>query len=174
MPPMSNDARSSQAETQLAAIKSLNTALERAGIDGWLFGGWAVDFWVGRITRHHSDVDIAAFRRDEEAIRAALTGAGWRHTPDPDDDLGTQFAWRGVRAEFTFVFEEDGAVLIALPEGTVVWSSEPFGDHRRELGGVVSRVLPLEVLKAGKQVPRADPANGAKDRADFDALSRVH
>jgi Aminoglycoside-2''-adenylyltransferase len=170
---MSSDAPSPEAVMQLAAIESLNIALERAGIDGWLFGGWAVDFWVGRVTRDHSDVDIAAFRRDEEAIRKALTGAGWQHTPEPDDDLGTQYAWRGVRAEFTFVFEEDGAVLIALPEGTVVWSPEPFGNARRELGGVVSRVLPLEVLKAGKQVPRPGSSDGAKDRADFEALSRV-
>jgi hypothetical protein len=25
----------------------------------WLFGGWAVDFHAGRVTRDHADIDLA-------------------------------------------------------------------------------------------------------------------
>lgn len=34
-----------------AAIASLDTSLQERDIEYWLFGGWAVDFWVGSVTR---------------------------------------------------------------------------------------------------------------------------
>ncbi|HSU14965.1 nucleotidyltransferase domain-containing protein [Longimicrobium sp.] len=37
-------------------------------------GGWAIDLALGRVTRAHGDVDIAMFRRDQAALRAALPG----------------------------------------------------------------------------------------------------
>ncbi|HEV8102163.1 MAG TPA: hypothetical protein VGP69_00350 [Gaiellaceae bacterium] len=74
-----------RAADQLDAIASLDLALSGAGLDYWLFGGWAVDFWAGRLTRDHNDIDAAAWRRDYDKIRAALLAAGWRHTPLEDD-----------------------------------------------------------------------------------------
>src|SRR4051812_38518760 len=74
-----------KAAEQLAAIDSLHAALAAAAIDYWLFGGWAVDFWVGRTTRDHNDIDAAVWRRDYDKIRAALLAAGWQHTPLKDD-----------------------------------------------------------------------------------------
>ena len=35
-------------------------------------GGWALDLALGRVTRPHADVDIAVFRADQAALRAAL------------------------------------------------------------------------------------------------------
>ena len=49
---MTDDAAGKAAD-QLDAIASLDQALRAAGLDYWLFGGWAVDFWVGRLTRDH-------------------------------------------------------------------------------------------------------------------------
>jgi hypothetical protein len=37
-------------------------------------GGWAIDLALGRVTRPHVDVDIAVFRADQTALRAALSG----------------------------------------------------------------------------------------------------
>jgi hypothetical protein len=39
-------------------------------------GGWALDLALGRTTRPHADVDVAVFRADQAALRAALPG--WR------------------------------------------------------------------------------------------------
>jgi hypothetical protein len=54
-----------------------------------------------------------------------------------------------------------------------VWSTEPFGEDRRELLGVTSRTIPLELLRAGKAEPREEEDEAAKDRADFEALSEL-
>ena len=35
-------------------------------------GGWALDLALGRVTRAHADVDVAMFREDQDAVRAAL------------------------------------------------------------------------------------------------------
>ena len=170
---MSDDARVTKADVQLEAIARLNTALDTSDIDYWLFGGWAVDFWVGSITREHDDIDVVAFRVDYDAIRAELLEAGWEHTPTPNDVVGTRYAWRGVEVEFTFVIDKDGSVVIPLPDGPIVWSDRPLGNGRRELRGVASRVIPLELLVAGKQAPRPGAAESAKDRSDLEALLQL-
>ena len=41
-----------------------------------LCGGWAVDAWLGRLTRDHGDVDIAVFESDRQALFELL--AGWQ------------------------------------------------------------------------------------------------
>ena len=35
-------------------------------------GGWAVDLFVGRLTREHHDVEIGAFHSDQDALRRHL------------------------------------------------------------------------------------------------------
>jgi hypothetical protein len=138
-----------------------------------LFGGWAVDFWVGRVTREHDDIDAAAWRRDYDAIGRALVDIGWRHTPVADEVVGTRYTYnKSVEAEFTFVeARDDGAVLIPIPEHEVVWTTEPFGEERRTLHGAGARVIPLDLLRSGKQMTRDEPDEAAKDRADVQALA---
>ena len=163
-----------QAGEQLAAIASLAAALDAAEIDYWLFGGWAVDLWAGAVTREHDDIDIAAWHTDAERIRAGLTGAGWRHAPEPTDAAETRYRLGGVLLEVTFVeLDELGRVVIPFPSGPAVWSTEPFGRDRPALGAVSCRAVPLSLLLAGKAAPRPDDADAAKDRADAEVLRRI-
>jgi hypothetical protein len=39
-----------------------------------LCGGWAVDAWLGKVSREHGDVDIAIFEDDQLALRDLLPG----------------------------------------------------------------------------------------------------
>jgi hypothetical protein len=164
----------SRAEQQLAAIASLSGALDELGLDYWLFGGWAVDFWVGSITRDHDDIDVAARRSDQDAIKAALLEVGWRHTPAVDEVVGTRYQLGGVETEFTFVVPDaDGRVFIPLDQ-PLMWSAEPFGSDRRELLGVSCRTIPLRLLTEGKRkFVDKGRAEAAKDRADHEALTKL-
>ncbi|MDP9726786.1 hypothetical protein P4574_19715 [Priestia megaterium] len=39
----------------------------------WFFaGGWAIDLFIGRETRNHSDIEIALYRKDQLEIKAYL------------------------------------------------------------------------------------------------------
>ena len=51
---------------QTAALAGASDALESAGLEHWFFGGWAVDLWVGRVTRAHDDIDVLVRRTDDE------------------------------------------------------------------------------------------------------------
>ena len=35
----------------------------------WFAGGWAIDFFVGRATREHADIEIGVFREDQMTLR---------------------------------------------------------------------------------------------------------
>ena len=160
---------------QLHALGEVAALLDGRGIDYWLFGGWAVDFHVGRVTREHDDVDLAVWHEDEESIVSLLHANGWRHAPEPDEDGGTGYERDGVRLELTrLVPDGSGRVLIPLRAGPVVFSEEPLGNDARELLGVSARVIPLALLRDGKSRPRDDHDDAVKDRADFDALSPIH
>ncbi len=59
-----------------------------------LCGGWAVDAWLGRVTRDHDDVDIAVFQDDLDALFEHLDG--WLLIAhDPNVDGGTSELWDG-------------------------------------------------------------------------------
>ena len=171
---MSQENTLSLADRQLSAIAGLVRVLESRGIDFWLFGGWAVDFWAGEVTREHDDIDVAAWRADYHSIQVALTTAGWRHAPVADEVIGTRYELASAMVEFTFVTRSaDGHIVLPMPEQPIVWSTQPFGNDWRELGDVRCRVLPLALLKAGKASPREGVVEAAKDRADSQALARL-
>jgi len=159
-------------EGQLSALAHVGALLDEARLDYWLFGGWAVDFYTGWVTRRHDDIDLAVWLADLSRIAELLECAGWRHAPEADEDGGTGYERDGVRLELTFLVRaEDGRVAIPLRSGRAVWPEGAFGDGARELDGVHARLIGLDALRRGKSTPRDDPEDAAKDRADFRRLS---
>jgi hypothetical protein len=43
----------------------------------WVAGGWAIDLFLGKPTRPHVDLDVAALRTDQLAIQHYLRTRGW-------------------------------------------------------------------------------------------------
>jgi Aminoglycoside-2''-adenylyltransferase len=161
-------------QAQLAALAEVGELLDEAGHDYWLFGGWAVDFQLGGVTREHDDIDVAVWLRDVESIASLLETHGWRHNPYPDEDGGTGYEREGVRVELTYLVGDDtGRVFIPLRERNALWSKRAPESEVLELHGVRARVIPLGLLRAGKSSPREDHDDAVKDRADFEALSRL-
>lgn len=173
MAPM--DEPSLELTPQTAALASAAEALDSAGLEHWFFGGWAVDLWVGRVTRVHDDIDVLVLRVDESRVDAALAAAGWVHTPHDDDLVGTTYAGDGYDLQLTFVAtDDDGRMLVPVPGEPIVLSDDGPLDHvRRPLGHLWVRVLTLEKMLEGKADPRPDDAGGDKDRADLAALRSV-
>jgi hypothetical protein len=160
-------------DLQLSALAQVAALLERAGIDHWLFGGWAVDFHVGSVTRPHYDVDLAVWMHDVPRIEELLVTDGWRHAPEPDEDGGTGYEREGVRLELTFLVRDGEQIFIPLREGRARWPEDALGEDIRELRGVRTRIIALDFLRRGKGTPRDDPEDAVKDRADFERLSRL-
>src|SRR5205823_7186363 len=115
------------APSQLAVLAEVGESLDRAGFEYWLFGGWAVDFYLGAITREHGDIDLAVWADDAEAIGALLRSSGWRHRPKPDEDGGTGYELGAIRIEPTFLARDQSKrVFIAFRDQNALWWEQPL------------------------------------------------
>lgn len=159
---------------QLAALARVHGLLVQNGIEYWLFGGWAVDFHAGSVTRQHDDIDIAVWLTDHRRITALLEADGWKHAPEDEEDGYTGYEQGAVRLELAFLARgEDGRAYTPLREGRAAWPDNAFGNDVAELGGVCARIISLRALKTDKSEAHDDSAVAAKDRADLATLSRA-
>ena len=162
------------ASQQLSALAQVTERLETAGIAYWLFGGWAVDFYAGSVTRPHDDLDIAVWLDDLPRIAELLLEDGWRHAPHDDEDGGTGYERGAVRLELTYLVRDGaGRILTPLRHGRVAWPRDALADDVGELRGVRARLIALAPLAQSKSKPREEAEEAAKDRADFEHLCRV-
>ena len=163
-----------RARQQLSALAHVGALFEEVGIDYWLFGGWAVDFYAGSITRAHDDLDVAIWLDDVARIDQRLQEDGWRHAPLDGEDGGTGYERGLVRLELTYLArDEDGRTFTPFSWGRGHWPDGAFEEDVGELAGVGSRLVGFAALKDGKSSPRDDPEEAAKDRADYEQLSRL-
>jgi hypothetical protein len=162
------------ARQQLAALEGLHELFEEHHIEYWLFGGWAVDFHAGAVTREHADLDIAVWKRDQDRIATLLTAQSWTHVTDPDEDGYTSYERDAVRLEVAFIARaESGEVFTPLRDGQGRWANGAFQNDVVELLDVRARIINLSALKAEKSESRDDPAVAAKDRLDSEVLARL-
>src|SRR4051812_24187898 len=61
---------------EIGAVADALRTLDAAHVPWGVAGGWAIDLALGAVTRPHADVDLAVFRDDQHAVRAALPA--WR------------------------------------------------------------------------------------------------
>lgn len=163
----------SHSSKQLATLAELHQLLEAHGVAYWIFGGWAVDFHAGMVTRMHDDIDIAVWSHDSNRLAALLSGQAWTHTPDANQDGYTCYERGGVRLEVaSLARDENGAVFTPLQSGRGDWPADTFGSDVLELLGVVAHVIRRQALIADKSVVRDDLSVTAKDRADLASLER--
>jgi Aminoglycoside-2''-adenylyltransferase len=161
------------ASSQLAILADLDNHFQLQQIPYWLFGGWAVDFHVGRITRAHGDLDIAVWWADRDRLAVLLASRQWVHRPDADEDGYTCYERNGIRLEIAFIARDpDGIVYTPLVNGRADWPLTAFGNDVRRLLGVQARVVSREALIADKSVVRDDSVTDTKDRADLLSLDR--
>ena len=162
------------ATEQLAALARLDGVLGKHKIPYWLFGGWAVDFHAGSVTRSHDDLDIAVWSKDHERIAELLATDGWQHTPQEGEDGYTAYTRGTVRLELAFLARDQGGTIYTpLRQGRASWPEAAFEGDVAELAGVRACVITLAALKAEKSQDRDDPVVAAKDSADVATLSRV-
>jgi hypothetical protein len=63
---------------EFAPIRSAARVMASFPHPWFVSGGWAIDLFLNKVTRPHSDIEIGLFREDQRALRDQL--AGWRLT----------------------------------------------------------------------------------------------
>ena len=134
--------------TQFDLIRDLDLLLGKAQIDYWLRGGWALDFLQGEITRSHSDIDLAAWKRDAGRLRACLDAAGYKF----ERDLGVQMDFTKAGQELSVVFIAfDAAGRVYTPDvADWIWHETALGYPPCQLSDLSCRVLSPQHLLAEK------------------------
>ena len=66
-----------RAEHQLQLIADVRATCQSIGAPVWLRGGWAMDFFLGRVTRDHADIDWFAWAGNASGIISELAGRGY-------------------------------------------------------------------------------------------------
>lgn len=92
-----------------------------------LCGGWAVDAWLGRLTRDHGDIDLSVFVEDQQAIFEHFPG--WQlvvHDERPTNDHPD--LWDGVRPLVSpgHIHARGPASAGPLPERVLAWPADGF------------------------------------------------
>jgi hypothetical protein len=135
-------------DSQLRLIGEVVDALDEAGIELWLRGGWALDFHLGEVTREHDDVDLVAWLADGPRIQALLEPLGYVPAPLPNDRPELGLRLRKDDEEVAFVFVEcarDGS-LVTRGYEQWPWPAGMLEEPPRTLHGLTCRSLTAHAL----------------------------
>ncbi|MCX4539485.1 nucleotidyltransferase domain-containing protein [Streptomyces sp. NBC_01565] len=114
-----------RAARQLQLIAETQEIADALGARAWLRGGWAMDFFLGELTRDHADIDWFAWAADASRLADALVAHGHEPVPGPPPAQQLEFAKEGMESSFALLDED--------PRGRVVvaggpWAGEPWPD----------------------------------------------
>jgi Aminoglycoside-2''-adenylyltransferase len=159
---------------QLDIIREISDALTCAGVDHWLFGGWAVDFAIGNITRRHRDVDFIAWEVDAPRITGLLRILGYQPRPAKHTEHEMNWQKSGVELQVNLITKTaDGSIISPGAFSDWPWLKGCFGRDRGQIGGLsVPIVSPEGQLESKENFPKhpAGQRLRAKDVHDIRQL----
>jgi hypothetical protein len=128
----------------IEALEEITSLFENKGIDYWLFGGYALDAAVGRITREHRDTDFIIKIDDAGKAKLLLE----KNDYDVDYVKDKLVARKGLRLVNLVMLEEfkGDYVIPALNIDAHVPKMLMNNAPRSELEGRTYRRVPNEVL----------------------------
>lgn len=131
-------------------------------IDMWLRCGWAMDFFLGEVTRDHADIDWFAWARDAAVNRSALVGAGWRQVGKVPVEQQLDVIPKGHEMSIGWLArdEADQVVVAGGPWAQEPWPAGMLDDAPGRIGQVFKDAQDVARLTSA---PR-DPRNGARER----------
>lgn len=162
---------------QLAAIRDVSQILSAEHVDYWLFGGWAVDFAVGRITRAHDDVDFVVLETEKDRVEAALHALGF--SPGDSRYPSHQQNWTrfGVVLQTNLVRETaDGMFVSPGVFEDWPWEAGSFGNDTGKIDEIEVRIVsPAGQLEAKENFPQhpSGRRHRAKDAGDIELLRKI-
>lgn len=139
----------------------------------WLRGGWAMDFFLGRITRDHGDIDWFVRANDAGALAESLLRHGYQPVPGPPPELQLDFAKDGLDSSFTLV-DRDEAGRVVVAGGP--WAGAPWPDGMLDaepgrIGALQCAIIsPHAQIEIKRMMPVWDPARPRRSKDAEDIL----
>ena len=154
-------------ETQIALIHEIADILASVNLRWWLFGGWAMDGHVGRITRTHNDIEFWVHRSQAALVRNVLGCHGFEALDTQPDEESIEFERGLVRfSSAFFTIAPDGYASPAgrwsdwrFPPGSFAEDAAPLGGRLVPVMGVVGLLTMKEqfpTLRNGRSLREKD------------------
>jgi Aminoglycoside-2''-adenylyltransferase len=145
----------------------------------WIAGGWALDLFLGEVSRPHGDIDVGIFRGDAPKICATLSaweffeaqaGSLTRLEPDTAPRRAVHSLWARRRGERVWAFE------LMLDEGGRDWTFRRNSGIRRPLESAIHRSSEgIPYLAPEIQLLYKAKEFRARDQADLErVVGRLH
>jgi hypothetical protein len=160
---------------QLRVIDEIVGIARELGVEVWLRGGWAMDFFLGEVSRDHVDIDWFVWADAAADLAVTLPDHGYRSQPGPPADVQLDFVKDGVELSFALLARnETGDVVVAGGP----WAGEPWpadmlaGDVGR-IGGLRCAIIsPRAQIEIKRMMPVWVPGRPrrAKDAEDIARL----
>jgi hypothetical protein len=166
---------SPQASVQLRLIAEIVDVAHRLGVPVWLRGGWAMDFYLGRVTREHRDIDWFVGVAQADGLVAALEARGFVALPGAHPEIQRDLAKDGEDVSLALVGRDaDGhAVVPAGPYAGERWPAGMLGERIGRIGEQSASVIePAAQVEIKTMMPVWVPGmrRRAKDLADIALL----
>ncbi len=165
-----------ESDRQLGAIAEVLDVARGLDVAVWLRGGWAMDFFLGEITRPHQDVDWFVWSEELPQLKRALAGRGWadraEHPPGQQIDLERQ----GVELSFApLARNSHGGVVVG--GGPWAGSAWPAGmiEHavNASLAGISCQIIsPAAQIEIKRMMPVWVPGRPRRKK-DADDIARL-
>ena len=165
-------------EQQLALIAEVATIARETWISWWLRGGWAMEFFFGRISRPHEDIDLFIWAEDASRFVSRLRSHGYieREGPPPAEQRNFEKAGEELHATFLDLNREGKVVTAGGRWDEAPWPEEMLSSAA--VGRIEDIACPIIAPEAQVEIKRTmvrfrpDRTLRAKDQADIQRLRR--
>jgi hypothetical protein len=141
-------------ESQLRAIADIVRVID---VDIWLRGGWAMDFFLGEVTRPHGDIDFFCRAPDADRIVAALHRLGYRDSAGPPPGLQRDLLRPdGLDVQVTLLGRDaDGCPTVpAGPFAGARWPANLLEGPPGRIGDITCRIVnPYAQIEIKEMMP---------------------
>jgi hypothetical protein len=161
-----------RADRQLRLIAKVVAVTAEYGIEVWLRGGWAMDFFLGEVTRDHRDIDWFAWSSDGASLDVRLGRRGYRRMPGPPPDQQLDMVKDGEDLSFNLLRKDDTgrAVVGGGPWAGSPWPSNMLETHTGRIGDLRCPIIaPQAQIEIKQMMPVWVPGTPrrAKDTEDI-------
>ncbi|MEU9318262.1 aminoglycoside adenylyltransferase [Streptomyces sp. NPDC048295] len=164
-----------RADQQLHVIAEAVEVAGALGIPVWLRGGWAMDFFLGEITRDHEDIDWFVWADDAGALAGGLLQRCYEPVPGSPPDLQFDFVKDGLESSFTLL-DRDTAGRVVVAGGP--WAGAPWPEGMLDagpghIGGLQCAIVsPQAQIEIKRMTPVWDPSRPRRGK-DAEDIARL-
>jgi len=159
-------------DRQLRLINEFASICAGASIEFWLRGGWAVDFFLGRVTREHHDIDVFVWSKDATPLMETLRQAVFEEMGGAPPEAQRNVARHGEELQIVLLdSNHQGEVATAGgPWAGVPWPDGILVGPPGRLGDLICPIMNPKVQieikeKFGEWEPDLPPRE--KDQVDI-------